>query len=605
MLQYAVLQVAREVSAPATSIARVRSPLAGNITRVEVSTESANGAGVATFDVNVNGTSIFTSTGHRPSLASGASEGFTTSVDAPSVARGDLVTIDAATIPAGGFAAMTLTVTVTIDDGIATTLSGDASGAFSANTVTKVQGNAVDATAPTHEQAYVWSQFAASFVARNLTLTHDDIIADLYWGALARVTTSAELTAARGDFLTNIDASGVAGLIAEVQSLGHTLFTGSEYIARARTDAQFVSDLFQAYLGRNPASAEVTTWTTYLATHTRAQTDAAVSAASEVTTIRLRRVVSSSNRGVNPMTTLGDFIAGGAAGAEGRIGIGSAGQVLTVVSGSPAWATPTAVGMANPMTASGDIIYGGTAGAAQRLAKGSDGQILTLASGLPAWAAAASGAVAPFTSSHPDAHPSSANAADDEFDGSSLDTAGTRTSGATAWAWVNQGSVLLSYSQSHAMLKRAASNSANNVSSIVQSLPSQTFKYRCKMSFATKNADNMAGLVLRDSASSKLIMFQWYSGSSPTLKVQQYTNNTTTGTTSQSVNCMDATLYLEIEQDATNRYYRFSFNGVEGSFNEILSETKTAFLTPDQIGLALNPFSAPCIAAFDWFRRIS
>jgi hypothetical protein len=38
------------------------------------------------------------------------------------------------------------------------------------------------------------------------------------------------------------------------------------------------------------------------------------------------------------------------------------------------------------MTTSGDIIYGGTSGTGTRLAKGTDGQVLTLASGVPSWA---------------------------------------------------------------------------------------------------------------------------------------------------------------------------------------------------------------------------
>lgn len=42
----------------------------------------------------------------------------------------------------------------------------------------------------------------------------------------------------------------------------------------------------------------------------------------------------------NPMTTAGDIITGGVAGAAGRLGVGSAGQVLTVTGGVPAWATP-------------------------------------------------------------------------------------------------------------------------------------------------------------------------------------------------------------------------------------------------------------------------
>jgi hypothetical protein len=44
----------------------------------------------------------------------------------------------------------------------------------------------------------------------------------------------------------------------------------------------------------------------------------------------------------NPMTTLGDLIAGGASGAPGRLGVGAAGQVLSVVAGAPAWAAPVA-----------------------------------------------------------------------------------------------------------------------------------------------------------------------------------------------------------------------------------------------------------------------
>jgi hypothetical protein len=40
----------------------------------------------------------------------------------------------------------------------------------------------------------------------------------------------------------------------------------------------------------------------------------------------------------------------------------------------------------SPMSASGDIIYGGASGTGTRLPKGSDGQVCTLASGLPSWA---------------------------------------------------------------------------------------------------------------------------------------------------------------------------------------------------------------------------
>lgn len=47
---------------------------------------------------------------------------------------------------------------------------------------------------------------------------------------------------------------------------------------------------------------------------------------------------------------------------------------------------PSTSGMANPMTTAGDLIRGGTAGAPTRVAVGSTGQVLTVAAGVPAWA---------------------------------------------------------------------------------------------------------------------------------------------------------------------------------------------------------------------------
>ena len=52
------------------------------------------------------------------------------------------------------------------------------------------------------------------------------------------------------------------------------------------------------------------------------------------------------------------------------------------------WEDVGAGGLTNPMTTAGDIIYGGASGAPTRLAKGTDGQVLTLESGLPSWATA-------------------------------------------------------------------------------------------------------------------------------------------------------------------------------------------------------------------------
>ena len=87
----------------------------------------------------------------------------------------------------------------------------------------------------------------------------------------------------------------------------------------------------------------------------------------------------------NPMTTKGDIIIENATPAPDKLGIGTTGQVLTVVSGLPAWAN-SASGFANPMTTKGDMIIESASPAPTSLAIGTTGQVLTVVSGLPAWA---------------------------------------------------------------------------------------------------------------------------------------------------------------------------------------------------------------------------
>lgn len=64
----------------------------------------------------------------------------------------------------------------------------------------------------------------------------------------------------------------------------------------------------------------------------------------------------------NPMTTAGDVIYGGAAGAPTRRAIGSTGQVLTVVSGNPAWADLPAAPLQTIAIAASDLVTNITAG---------------------------------------------------------------------------------------------------------------------------------------------------------------------------------------------------------------------------------------------------
>lgn len=100
----------------------------------------------------------------------------------------------------------------------------------------------------------------------------------------------------------------------------------------------------------------------------------------------------------NPMTALGDLIAGGVSGSPSRLAAGPNGDVLTIVSGQPVWATPPAGGMTNPMTTQWDLIVGGVAGAPGRLGIGSNGQVPTVVGGTLAYATpAAPGMSNPMT----------------------------------------------------------------------------------------------------------------------------------------------------------------------------------------------------------------
>lgn len=101
---------------------------------------------------------------------------------------------------------------------------------------------------------------------------------------------------------------------------------------------------------------------------------------------------------VNPMTSVGDLIMGGTAGAPARIAKGSANQVLTMSPDgvNPIWANSSG-GMVDPTTTNGDMIYR-AGNAIRRLPKGSANQVLTMApdGSLPIWATQ-SGLVDPTT----------------------------------------------------------------------------------------------------------------------------------------------------------------------------------------------------------------
>jgi hypothetical protein len=93
--------------------------------------------------------------------------------------------------------------------------------------------------------------------------------------------------------------------------------------------------------------------------------------------------------GATAIETLGDSIDASLVDLKG----GTTGQVLKKATNTDmdfVWSADSA-GMTNPMTTTGDTIYSSSGSTPARLGIGSTGQVLTVASGVPSWATPASG----------------------------------------------------------------------------------------------------------------------------------------------------------------------------------------------------------------------
>jgi RHS repeat-associated protein len=95
-------------------------------------------------------------------------------------------------------------------------------------------------------------------------------VQNLYYGALQRDPTAQELT----DQSNSLAAAGVQGqaqLLQKAKDIARSLFTQTSYeTSPARTDAQYVTDLYYAYTQRGPDSSGLSFWAGKVATDGRA-----------------------------------------------------------------------------------------------------------------------------------------------------------------------------------------------------------------------------------------------------------------------------------------------------------------------------------------------
>lgn len=209
----------------------------------------------------------------------------------------------------------------------------------------------------------------------------------------------------------------------------------------------------------------------------------------------------------------------------------------------------------------------------------------------------------------PDAIPINPNVADDEFEGTSLDTGGTRFPSATSWAWQNQDSSTITYSYSGIVIAMNTGDPISELRGIEQVAPSTPWTFRAKTSLALGDIsqDYRTGFFIHNGTATNNYTFgpAVVSGSY-TIRVRE---SITAGFSWDWDVSQASPVYLEIENDGTNIIFRASLTGHNGSFYTLISETLASRITSvTRIGLGVyQDGGAGNLVGMcaEWFRRIA
>lgn len=259
--------------------------------------------------------------------------------------------------------------------------------------------------------------------------------------------------------------------------------------------------------------------------------------------------------------------------------------------------------------ATGDIYYRNSGGVLTRLGIGSTGQVLTVASGLPSWATGGgSGAptsakyvvaeadatlsaeiVIPSIVKHPDIVPASPHADDDEFPGTSL---------SGSWSWLNQGTSTITIADSYAKIEPQTSNWRG----IVKAVPSGSWTITAKVSGAVGFVnDGYCGIWLHGGTdgTGDVLSVGKDSTNPYVFRGEQISSYGFNGTRVNAITCGHNHAFLRIVWNGTQITYYVSSDGV--GWNQF-GNSFTPSYTPTKIGLAVRCSGTGNSAFFDWFR---
>lgn len=212
-------------------------------------------------------------------------------------------------------------------------------------------------------------------------------------------------------------------------------------------------------------------------------------------------------------------------------------------------------------------------------------------------------------------------AADDDFMTGTLDTAGSRASGATPWTQTILTDSALSFDGPGLLRLYSQRLSGNDTRALItQPVPAGNWKYRTAGRFLPSVTTYGGGGLRLDSPTKRRWFTVQGSGGTPALQVQDRTTSETwvSGLQSNGApwsgfrNSWTDVLFLEIERSGGDLIYRYSSTGHEGTFVDFYTENSgsTGFPVADittigLINVATDNPKAKGISLFNWFRRIT
>jgi hypothetical protein len=153
--------------------------------------------------------------------------------------------------------------------------------------------------------------------------------------------------------------------------------------------------------------------------------------------------------------------------------------------------------------------------------------------------------------------------------------------------WVNQGGSTIDTTKG-GVIFHAPAGSGDNFRELVKSTPSTPYVITIGALFLHNVGTHEVGVGWRDSASGKMSVVAFFGTN---LFLLHYTNPTTWSASVFSLTIsfpFGAAIWFRLSDDGTNRKLSMSVDGINFQVMPGFTETRTTFLTADQIGFMVN-----------------